>query len=126
MLPAPRFHNASRSSNSARAGALVPGVAYYYRLFAPPGAADAPPQAETLVGDSFALNRWLYDQLPAIYRRGDVKTGPGITGGELVPEAAARGGQLRRLVDLFGLAMDAVRSSADGLKLITDVDAAPA
>ncbi len=110
-------------------GALKPGVAYYYQLFSPslpPGADMTPYGAETLVGDSFALNRWLYDQLPAIYRRNDTKPGPGVAGAEYVPEAVQRGGQLRRFVDLFGIAMDALRSSADGLNILKDIDAAPA
>ena len=41
---------------------------------------------------------------------------------DVVPEMAARPGQLRRLLDVYGAAMDSARSSAENLWTLHDVD----
>ncbi len=107
-------------------GALLASTVYYYQLFStglPATGDDAAPYRSTaLVTDSFGLNRTLYESLPPIYRRHDAAARPETPGTEHVPEASPRGGQLRRFTDLFGIALDSLRGTADGLRTLHDVD----
>src|SRR5262249_2992527 len=79
-------------------------------------------RATALVTDSYGTNRTLYDSLPAIYRRHDVAARPATPGSDTVPEAAPLSGQLRRLIDLFGIALDSLRGSAAGLRSLAYLD----
>jgi phage tail-like protein len=93
-------------------GGLTPGVPLYYQL--------GSDRAVATPGAAHGSGRDLYARLPAFLHRTDtVARAPGL---ESIPEAAARSGQLRRFVDLFGAGLDAVRSSADGLRDLHNVD----
>ncbi|WP_404370540.1 two-component regulator propeller domain-containing protein [Corallococcus coralloides] len=109
--------------------ALLPGEPCYYQLFSPALPADAPPEpyrATATPAENHGMGRTLYEMLPQIYRRHDVVTRPSTPGDDTVPEMAGRSGQLRRMVDLFGTALSALRSSAEGLRQLHDVDAVDA
>lgn len=100
---------------------LEPGRTYYYQLDVVSGdgnrlRASATPTA------AYRYHRTLYDALPAVYRRADTVGRPADAGTGLMPEANASGGQLRRLIDVFGVTVGALRSSADGLRGLRDVD----
>lgn len=104
---------------------LEPHVDYYYELSGSflDGAEDPWPfRATVRPGEVYGLNRRLYDALPAIFRRHDTTPGPVTPGGESVPEAARRSGQLRRFLDPFGAALDLLRSQAEGIRDLHDVD----
>jgi phage tail-like protein len=105
------------------AGALAPGVPSYYELDSPelPTDADrAAYRATATPGETYGLNRTLYELIPAIHRRHDTVRRRPDAGTGLVPEATAGGGQLRRLIDIFGMTLDAMRSSAEGLRGLRD------
>nr|BFE80523.1 hypothetical protein GCM10020093_031240 [Planobispora longispora] len=132
------------------AAGLRPGTAYYYELVAvppgdgpdggppggpdgepdgqPPGGPDGRPQAGPVlraVATPTGLHRsgaLLYDALPEIYRRHDVVRGPEQIGA--IPESTPGNGQLRRFLDVFGAALDHLRSRADQLRGLQDVDTA--
>jgi len=102
---------------------LTPGVMQYYQLTrvgAPPG--EPPLRAFASPGDSYGLNRSLYESLPEVYRRHDVTLRPTTAGSDSVPEMIGRVGQLRRFLDPFGLALDLLRSQAEGLRGLRDID----
>jgi phage tail-like protein len=104
---------------------LTPETVYYYQLGSPalpPGADPRPYRDTAMATEGYGLNRSLYEALPAIYRRHDVTTRPTTAGAEAVPEAAPRSGQLRRFLDPFGAALDLMRSTAEGLRTLHDVD----
>lgn len=104
-------------------GALAPGSVYYYQLSGPDLADDpAACRATVQVGEAHGHNRWLYERLPEIYRRHDVHGRPEAPGTASVPEMAPRSGQLRRFIDLFGTGLDVLRSSAEGLLGLRDLD----
>src|SRR5262249_46805961 len=79
-------------------------------------------QSSVMVTDAYGLNRKLYESLPEIYRRHDVETRPATPGADSVPEQAPRSGQLRRFVDLFGVSLDSLRSTAEGVRTLHDID----
>jgi phage tail-like protein len=64
----------------------------------------------------------MYEWLPAMYARHDVVARPRTEGADGVPEAAQRGGQLRRFLDLFGSSLDLLRESAEDLRDLHAVD----
>lgn len=105
-------------------GALRPRTTYYYQLFGPtlPVDGDEAPRATATVTEGYGLNKVLYESLPEVYRRHDVVTRVPGPGSDTVPEASPRGGQLRRFLDLFGLPLDSLRGSAEGLLDLRDVD----
>ncbi|MEV0248489.1 two-component regulator propeller domain-containing protein [Nocardia sp. NPDC050712] len=90
---------------------LEPGVPYYYQLDGPESL-----RATATAGEVHGNHRTLYELIPAIYRRHDTQTRPRDPGTGLLPEANAGGGQLRRFVDTFGVALDSILSSAEGLR----------
>lgn len=103
---------------------LTPGDACYYQLFS---AAFDPVEAQryraiATPAAPHGLNRSMYDLLPAVHRQFDVNLRPVTPGSEAIPEMAARSGQLRRLLDVYGAAMDGARSSAENLWTLHDVD----
>ncbi|WP_437594140.1 two-component regulator propeller domain-containing protein [Sorangium sp. So ce1000] len=107
-------------------GALLPSTVYYYQLFSNglPAEGDeaAALRGAALVTNSFGINKTLYESLPPIYRRHDATARPETPGTEFVPEASPRGGQLRRFTDLFGIALDSLRGTAEGLRTLHDLD----
>jgi phage tail-like protein len=107
------------------AAGLTPRTTYYYELDVPNGvevpATTGPPRASATATDAHGSGRTLYELLPAVHRRHDVVTPPPADTGA-VPEAVAVNGQLRRFMDVFGAAADHLRSRADGLRDLHDVD----
>ena len=107
-------------------GALQPSTVYYYQLFSlnlPQTGDDASPyRSQAMVTDSYGLNRVLYNSLPEVYRRHDVQSLPSMTGSSSVPELAGTFGQLRRFIDLFGISLDSIRGTAEGLRTLHDID----
>lgn len=111
-------------------GGLVPGTPYYYEISgaALPTEPDvALRRASATPGEAYALGRTMYEMLPAIHHRHDTLVRPAEEGAdpavlEAIPEALARSGQLRRFVDLFGAPLDLMRSTAEGLRNVHDVD----
>ena len=119
--------------SGSRDSRLEPQTTYYYRLATVwPGlkiAGDTDAAATST--DVHGLGRRMYHMLPEIYRRYDVVTRPPTVGAESILEAAAgteaqgrltRHGQLRRFMDVFGVALDFMRSRAEGLRDLHDVD----
>lgn len=93
-------------------------TAYYYELddgTVPSGEAVANYRAVAPAGGVHGANRRIYDLLPEVYKRHDVRVLPEAFALSGVPEASRSGGQLRRFVDMFGTTVDAMRSSADRL-----------
>ncbi len=106
-------------------GQLEPGTTYYYQLFSPaipPDSDPGPYRATAMVTERFGLNRWLYNALPQILRRHDVLRLEEKPWSRIVPEASPESGQLRRFIDLFGTAADSLRSTAEGLRGLHDID----
>lgn len=105
------------------AGALPAGLAaatpYYYQL---ESAGIEPLRAVASPGEAHGTARALYELLPQIHRRHDTVQRLPTPGAEAVPEARVSGGQLRRLLDLFGAPLDLVRSRTDELLGLRDVD----
>ncbi len=105
--------------------ALEPGVACYYQLFSPLfGATDvARSRAVATPAAPHGLNRWMYDQLPAVHRQHDVRLRAPEPGTDFLPESTrGRFGQLRRLLDVYGAVLDGARSSAEALRTLHDID----
>jgi phage tail-like protein len=108
-------------------GSLEAGTVYYYQLFGAslPSSGDesAPYRGTATVTDSYATNRVLYQSLPEVYRSQDVVGVPVPAELQAVPEAQTTNmGQLRRFVDLFGIALDSLRGSAAALRGLHDID----
>jgi len=106
-------------------GGLQPGTCYYYQIFSPiisPGDDQRKYRAVTAAGEAYGMGKKIYDMLPALYHRHDVLTRTPTPDGEGVPELASRSGQLRRFMDPFGAALDLMRSSAEGLQRLRDID----
>jgi phage tail-like protein len=108
---------------SDRAQGLEPGTTYYYELDGPalPAEDRETFRAVATPTEVHRSGRMLYEQLPAILRRHDVNKAPARDVGA-IPEASPDNGQLRRFVDLFGAGADHLRSRADGLRALHDVD----
>ncbi len=103
---------------------LAPRTAYYYQLFdGMTPAADERPRYRAIAtpGDTHGLNRRLYEMLPEVYKRHDVRALPPEHEHPGVPESAPLGGQLRRFIDMFGMGFDAMRSSAEQLLDLHDL-----
>ncbi|WP_432949922.1 hypothetical protein ACQPXM_17735 [Kribbella sp. CA-253562] len=93
---------------------LDAGVPYYYQLDS--SSAPHPWRAIATPGEVHGNHRTLYELIPAVYRRHDTVVRPSDPGTGRLPEANAAGGQLRRFVDIFGVSLDAILSSAEGLR----------
>ncbi|GAB2679039.1 phage tail protein [Nocardia goodfellowii] len=105
--------------DAGTAAPLEPGRTCYYRL----ESAAAPPEVlrvSATPGGVYHYHRTLYEAIPEVYRRGDTVTRPVDEGTGWFPEAGAAGGQLQRLVDVFGMAVGALRGGADGLRGLRD------
>lgn len=112
-------------------GALLPNTVYYYQLFgeglSQSGSDAAAYRGTAMITDGYGLNQTLYASLPDIYRRHDVSLRPDSTGTGTVPEfSAGSAGQLRRFLDPFGLTLDSMRGTAEGLRTLQDIDATDA
>ncbi len=106
------------------AGGLEPLHAYYYELDdgTVPGPEDtARYRSVVTAGGTYGLNRRLYAMLPETYRARDDRALPEAAAFAGVPEATPVGGQLRRFVDVFGMGLDALRSSAETLRNVRDL-----
>ena len=107
-------------------GDLQPNSTYYYQLLSrnlpASGSAAEPYRSSAMVTDTYGLNRTFYQFLPEIYRRHDVQAGPTTSASAGVPEASPRHGQLRRFTDLFGVPLDSLRGTAEGLRTLHDLD----
>lgn len=71
-------------------------------------------------------SRTLYQLLPTVWRRDDGPPpgrGPATDRIGAIPESRQDAGPLRRLVDVFGIATDHLRSRADGLRTLHDIEA---
>jgi phage tail-like protein len=104
---------------------LIPATTYYYQIessIIPTSDEPAPYRAVATAGESYGMARTLYEQMPSVYRRHDVRTRPITPGTDSIPELMPRAGQLRRFTDLFGVALDSLRSSAEGLRTLHDLD----
>jgi hypothetical protein len=100
------------------AGGLEPRTPYYYEVddgSAPTDEVIGLYRAMAVPGATHGLNRRFYEMLPEVYKRHDVRLLPPENEFPGVPEASPAGGQLRRFVDMFGMGLDAVRSSAENL-----------
>lgn len=104
-----------------------PHTTHYYELVVGAGA-DTPgwptrrPRAIATATAAYGSGRALYEQLPAIHRRHDVTVPPPTRDVGAIPEAVPVNGQLRRLLDVFGAGVDHLRSRAEGLRDLRDVD----
>jgi hypothetical protein len=104
--------------------ALEPRTPYYYEL----DDGSAPAEEElgryrdmSIPGNTYGMNRRLYEMLPEVYKRHDVRLIPEDDEFPGVPETRPTGGQLRRFVDIFGMGLDYLRSSAETLLDLHDV-----
>jgi phage tail-like protein len=121
----PRSQHVELLDTGSFPGGLLPGSTYYYQISSPSldSAGDLTPYRATVTAtDSYSLARTLYEMMPSVYRRHDVRTRPATPGTEAMPEAATRSGQLRRFTDLFGVGLDNLRSTAEGLRDLHDID----
>ena len=109
---------------------LLPGETYYYALDSAlllPGTDPAPYRATAMPGEVHGLSRTLYGMIPEIYRINDTVARQADEATGFLPEAAAGatgGGQLRRMTEVFGASLDAIRSSAEGLWSLHDASRA--
>lgn len=95
---------------------------YYYAVAAydtsdPPN--YFPVFVSTMSTTDYGAAAQLFENLPSLYRRADTLAPPDIA--RVAPEDRARG-QLRRLLDMFGMEFDLVRSYAAGMRNFHDVD----
>lgn len=104
---------------------LDPATNYYYEL----SGVDVRLRAAAAPSSPFGMNRSLYDMLPSVHRLRDVSRRVASSESATIPEASVGqtggtmvAGQLRRFLDPFGAALDAMRSSADGLWQLRDID----
>ena len=104
---------------------LVPSTTLYYELRSAdvaPAPGELPWQATATPGEGYGMGMQLFRMLPGIHQRHDTVRRPDTPGTEGIPEAAPTGGQLRRFLEVFGTGADALRSSAEHLHGLHDVD----
>jgi hypothetical protein len=97
------------------------GETVYYYTVVPYNAASqlqAPSFASAMATSPYQTAAHLYDSLPGLYRNFDTILPPAAPG--LDAQESARG-QLRRLVEMFGLEFDVLRSFAAGVRNFYDV-----
>ncbi len=109
---------------------LPAGRTCYYELAADPAVPgpDGRPRRSRAMAtptDRHSTARWLYDELPSSITRHDVVTGPPADAPAL-PESRRQSGQLRRFIDPIGCAVDHLRSRADQLTGLRDIDSVDA
>ncbi|MGE3620678.1 MAG: phage tail protein [Acidimicrobiia bacterium] len=106
---------------------LTPLSTRYYELRGPLVAASAGRtlRAVATPTDVHLSGRQLYEMIPGVWRRHDVppsRVGPATGRIGAIPESRQDSGQLRRFTDLWGLGTDHLRSRADGLAVLHDVE----
>jgi hypothetical protein len=92
---------------------LVPGRAYYYRLFIPGFSPLGADTAQSLATGSYGMPARMFQSLPPVLQVADLDT-PSLNGA----------GQLERFLSPFGAAFDHMRGLIDGLPARHDVPAA--
>ena len=97
--------------------------AYYYEL--DDGSAPGPEELAryrgvAAPGGAYGINAQLYAMLPENLKTHDSRALPPAAAFPGVPETKPLGGQLRRFVDIFGIGVDSLRSSAEGLRNLRD------
>ena len=119
-------------------GGLTPLTTYYYRVFTTDGGAnyysDDGSCASALATEDYGSAERLYRMLPAVHLRDDRLPERGEAG-ELDPAAAAalaalrpalrRAGPLRRFMEVAGAPFDLMRSTAEALPQLRDLDRVP-
>jgi hypothetical protein len=116
-VPAPPFERVGLFSDNGLNG----GTVYYYAIFAEGTkggnlVVGPPVHASALAASPWRSGAELYRGLPEIYRHYDLVKPPaglGLDGDH---------GQLRRLVEMFGLQFDLLRSFARGMRDFADID----
>lgn len=121
---------------------LKPLTTYYYTVFArdnsvpPVYHADERSRASAFVTADYNLGERLYKLLPAVHRREDVlnpaereqleKLMPGVLERiASLPEGLRGGGPLRRFLHAAAAPLSAMRSTAEGLRQLYDLDRVP-
>lgn len=99
---------------------LKGGTVYYYAVISYDAGSNpqSPAHASAMATSSYQSATHLYNKLPAVYRRYDSIPPPSVPG--LDPGDIGKG-QLQRLLELFGLQFDLLRSFARGQKRFHDV-----
>jgi hypothetical protein len=97
---------------------------YYYTIVAEGLASGLPVLGPAANASALATMPWLsaedmYRNLPALYQRYDLILPPNAPG---LDDEARKQGQLRRLVEMFGLQFDLLRSFAGGMRDFSEVD----
>ena len=100
---------------------LKGNTVYYYSIFAYDqiGTPSTPVLASAFATTGYETGDRLYDDLPALYSQFDTVFPPDLD--ELDPDDRTRG-QLRRLVEIFGLQFDFLRSYAAGMRDFSDMN----
>ncbi len=118
----PRSQRLELLDTGASIGELLPLTPYYYALTVYSLSGEETVHSACVTsGEVYGLNRKLYDLLPEVYRRHDTIVRPDSPDNGVIPETSGRVGQLRRFVDMFGLSLDSLRASAEGLLQLRDV-----
>ncbi|MEJ2722165.1 MAG: phage tail protein, partial [bacterium] len=100
---------------------LKPETVYYYAVIAKDSASpqDEPVFVSAMATAAYETAEQLYRRLPALYQRHDTVLPPAAP--TLDPTDRDKG-QLRRLMELFGLPLDLLRSFAAGMRDFNDVN----
>ncbi len=100
---------------------LKPETVYYYAVIARDSASpqDEPAFVSAMATAAYETAEHLYRRLPALYQRHDTVLQPEAP---TLDPADWKKGQLRRLMELFGLPLDLLRSFASGMRDFSNVD----
>ena len=100
---------------------LKPETVYYYAVIARDSASpqEEPTFVSAMATGTYETAEHLYRRLPALYQRHDTVPPPDAP---TLDPADRNKGQLRRLIELFGLPFDLLRSFAAGMRNFSDVD----
>ncbi len=101
---------------------LPPGKPIYYQLETLAPAIPESHRATITPTEVYLLGKKMYEMLPGVSRRHDTTLAPQPAETAHIREGVQRTGQLRRYLDLFGVAFDSMRSTAEGLRDLRDVD----
>jgi phage tail-like protein len=107
------------------AGSLQPLTTYYYELRIGDGSGlvvSGPLRGAATTTDRYGLGARLYSQLPEMYRRNDVVVAAPPTPWAVLSESDTKNGQLARFLDVMGSTADYLRSRAEGMLDIHDVN----
>lgn len=101
---------------------LIPGKPLYYQLETLPPATPEFHRSTVTPTEVYLLGKKMYELLPGVSRRHDTALAAQLAETAHIREGVQRTGQLRRYLDLFGVAFDSMRSTAEGLRNLRDVD----